>query len=104
MVEGERRVGGVARVLPPRVLVEVADVEDAVAPRHWHLGRRRRARRDVSVVLVRIVRGQVAGVPVVEGTHAGPAVLGPTQLHTVAQSLLAAVQHKTEIKRQGQIA
>jgi geranylgeranyl pyrophosphate synthase len=28
----------------------------------------------------------------------------PIQLHTVAQSLLAAVQHKTEIKRQGQIA
>ena len=28
----------------------------------------------------------------------------PTQLHTVTQSLVAAVQHKTEIKRQGQIA
>jgi hypothetical protein len=28
----------------------------------------------------------------------------PIPLHTVAHSLLAAVQHKTEIKRQGQIA
>jgi geranylgeranyl pyrophosphate synthase len=28
----------------------------------------------------------------------------PTQLHTVAQSLITAVQRKTEIKRQGQIA